>query len=121
LFLAALLTGQWYAAILSFSCYGSYVVALMFIVLFLEQAVQLIRSHHQPSTQLSIATIFKMLMAIPLTQSVYGSAFLSSLWMSKVTWRGITYQFKGPWNIRLVEYRPYQSSDTSASKNISVH
>jgi len=121
LFLAALLTGQWYAAILSFSCYGSYVVALMLIVLFLEQAVQLIRSHHQPSTQLSIATIFKMLMAIPLTQSVYGSAFLSSLWMSKVTWRGITYQFKGPWNIRLVEYRPYQSSDTSASKNISVH
>ncbi|MDB9375825.1 glycosyltransferase [Nodularia sphaerocarpa] len=122
LFVAALLTGQWYAAALSLSYYSSYVVALLLIVLFLEQGVQLvIRSHNQPIPQLSLAVICQMLMGIPLTQWVYGFVFLSSLWMSKVKWRGITYKFNSPWKIRLVEYRPYQSLDQPASPNISLN
>ncbi len=122
LFVAALLTGQWYAASLSLSYYSSYVVALLLIVLFLEQAVQLvIRADHQPSAKLSVAAIFKMLMGIPLTQWVYGFVFLSSLWMSKVKWRGITYKFKSPWKIRLVEYRPYRSGDKPVLPNISLN
>ncbi len=122
LFIAALLTGQWYSASLSLSYYSSYVVALLLIVLFLEQGVQLvIRPPHQPSPQLSVAAIFKMLIGIPLTQWVYGFVFLSSLWMSKVKWRGITYKFKSPWKIRLVEYRPYQPLDKPDSPNISLN
>ncbi|MBW4557356.1 MAG: glycosyltransferase family 2 protein [Trichormus sp. ATA11-4-KO1] len=122
LFVAALFTGQWYAAALSFSCYSSYVVALLLIVLFLEQGVQLvICSHSQPNTHFSIATIVKMLIGIPLTQWVYGLAMLSSLWMQKVKWRGITYRFKGPWRIRLVQYRPYQLLDQPVSPNVSLN
>ncbi|MEA5516027.1 glycosyltransferase family 2 protein [Nodularia sp. UHCC 0506] len=122
LFVATLLTGQWYAASLSLSYYSSYVVALLLMVLLLEQGVQLvIHAHAQPSPQLSLTAIFKMLMGIPLTQWVYGFVFLSSLWMSKVKWRGITYKFKSPWKIRLVEYRPYQSIDQPVSPNISLN
>ncbi|MBE9201830.1 MULTISPECIES: glycosyltransferase family 2 protein [unclassified Nodularia (in: cyanobacteria)] len=122
LFVAALLTGQWYAAAISLSYYSSYVVALLLIVLFLEQRVQLVmRSDHQPTPQLSVAIICQMLMGIPLTQWVYGFVFLSSLWISKVKWRGITYKFKSPWKIRLVEYRPYQSLDQPAAPNISLN
>ena len=122
LFVATLLTGQWYAAALSFSYYSSYVVALLLIVLFLEQGIQLvISSDHQPSPQLSVAVIFRMLIAIPCTQWVYGLVFFSSLWISKVKWRGITYKFKSPWKMRLVEYRPYQLSDQPVSPNISVN
>ncbi len=122
LFVAAFLTGQWYVAILSFSYYSSYVMSLLLITVFLELAVQLvIRSHDQPHTQLSMAVIFKMLMAIPLTQWVYGLVFLSSLRMSKVKWRGITYKFQSPWKIQLVEYRPYHPSEQPGASNISLN
>ncbi|TVP63819.1 MAG: glycosyltransferase family 2 protein [Nodularia sp. (in: Bacteria)] len=122
LFVVALLSGEWYAAAISLSCYSSYVVALLLIVLFLEQAVQLvIRSDHQPTKQLTITAIFQMLIGIPLTQWVYGLVFLSSLWMSEVKWRGITYQFKNAWKIRLVEYRPYQSLDQPVPPNTSLN
>jgi hypothetical protein len=26
----------------------------------------------------------------------------------QIEWRGITYQVKGPWDIKLLEYLPYQ-------------
>lgn len=119
--LVALFTGQWYAAVLSFSSYGSYVVALMLIILFLERGVQqVLQFHGQPRTQLSVTHILKMLMGIPFTQWVSGLAMLSSLWMPKVKWRGITYQIKNSWRIRLLEYRPYQVLEQSVDRHTSL-
>ncbi|MCG6135231.1 MAG: hypothetical protein MET45_11275 [Nostoc sp. LLA-1] len=119
--LAALFTGQWCAAALSFSSYGSYVVALMLIILFLERGVQqVLQFHGQPRTKLSVTHVLKMLMGIPLTQWVSGLAMLSSLWMPKVKWRGITYQIKNFWRIRLLEYRPYQVLEQSVDRHTSL-
>lgn len=121
LFVAALLTGQWDAAALLFRSIGIYMVGLLFLMLVLERGVQqVIRKHGEPMTKLSLATVMKMLIAIPLTQWVYGLAFVSSLWMSTVKWRGVTYRVKGPWNIRLVEYRPYPLSNLPDGNKVSL-
>jgi hypothetical protein len=61
-----------------------------------------------------------MLIAIPLTQWVYGLAFLSSLRTSTVNWRGIYYEVKSPWNIRLVKYQPYQLTHQSDESKLSL-
>ncbi|MBW4596920.1 MAG: glycosyltransferase family 2 protein [Brasilonema angustatum HA4187-MV1] len=121
LFLVALLSGEWNIAGLSFGCFSIYTVGLLLMMLALEQGVQqVIRKHGEPMTKLSALTIVKMLIAIPLTQWVYGLAMVSSLGMRKVNWRGVTYRIKSPWNIRLVEYRPYQVSNRADNSKVSI-
>lgn len=121
LFLVALLSGEWNIAGLSFSCFSIYTLGLLFLMLALEQGVQqVIRKHGEPMTKLSALTVAKMLIAIPLTQWVYGLAMVLSLGMRKVNWRGVTYRIKSPWNIRLVEYRPYQLLDQPHDNKVSI-
>ncbi|WP_017652349.1 glycosyltransferase [Fortiea contorta] len=105
--LGALLSGKWDTVALLVGCYGSYTLGLLWLMLILEQAVQqIIHDQGQAIAQLSTTTIYKMLIAIPLTQWIYGLGMLSSVWMSTLTWCGVTYQISGPLNIRLVEYKP---------------
>jgi cellulose synthase/poly-beta-1,6-N-acetylglucosamine synthase-like glycosyltransferase len=121
LFLAALFTGKLNVAILLFSSFSSYTLGLLLMMLALEHGVQqVIRKHGEPITKLSALTIVKMLIAIPLTQWVYGLAMILSLGMQRVNWRGVTYQIKGPWNIRLIEYRPYQLIDKPKNSQVSI-
>jgi cellulose synthase/poly-beta-1,6-N-acetylglucosamine synthase-like glycosyltransferase len=121
LFLAAVLTGEWNVAALSFGYFGIYTLGLLFMMLALEQGVQqVIRKHGEPMTKLSALTVVKMLIAIPLTQWVYGIAMVLSLGMRRVNWRGISYQIKGPWGIRLVEYRPYELLDEPGDRKVSI-
>lgn len=109
--LGAFLAGQWDTVAMLLGCYGSYTLGLLWLMLILEQAVQqIIHRQGQAIAQLSTPTIGKMLLAIPLTQWIYGLGFVSSLWMSTVKWRGVTYQIAGPWNIRLVQSQPNQFS-----------
>ncbi|MBW4499546.1 MAG: glycosyltransferase family 2 protein [Scytonema hyalinum WJT4-NPBG1] len=121
LFLAALLTGEWNVAALLFGCFSIYTLGLLFMMLVLEQGVQqVIRKHGEPMTTLSALTVLKMLIAIPLTQWVYGIAMVLSLGMRRVNWRGVSYQIKGPWGIRLVEYRPYEILDQPGDRKVSI-
>jgi cellulose synthase/poly-beta-1,6-N-acetylglucosamine synthase-like glycosyltransferase len=121
LFFMSLWDAQWDAASLLFGCYSIYTVGLLLLTLTLEKGVQqVIRAQGQPITKLSIATVVKMLIAIPLTQWVYGLAMLSSLWMSTVKWRGIVYRVQSPWNIRLVEYHPYDLLDQPIDSKVSL-
>lgn len=107
LFLIAFFTGDWEAVGLLFFSYSTYTLGLLWLMLILEAEVQqVIRYHGEPLPQLSSATILRMLIAIPLTQWIYGLGFISSLRISTVQWRGVTYRVTDPWNIRLVEYQP---------------
>lgn len=121
LILESFLQAKWEAAILLLGCYGVYTVGLLLIMLVLELEVQrVVRSNDQAIAKLSGATIVKMLIGIPLTQWVYGLAMLSSIWISTVTWRGVSYRVQGPWNVRLVEYRPYQWLDQPIDNKVSL-
>ncbi|MFN6565873.1 glycosyltransferase [Nostoc minutum NIES-26] len=121
LFLMALGDGQWDTAVQLLGGYGIYTLGLLLLMLILEQGVkQVIRAQGQPVTKLSVATVAKMLIGIPLTQWVYGIAMLSSISISTVKWRGIVYRIQGPWNIRLVEYHPYDLLDQPIDSKISL-
>ncbi len=121
LFILSLLDAQWDLAAVLFSTYCIYTVGLLLVTLILELGVsQGIRSHGQPNTKLTAVTIAKIFVAIPLTQWVYGLALLSSLWMSTVKWRGIVYRVQNAWNIRLVEYHPYDLLDQPIDSKISL-
>ncbi|MBD2663059.1 glycosyl transferase, family 2 [Richelia sinica FACHB-800] len=121
LLVTAIWTKQWDAVVLSLGCYSSYMVALLLLVLLLETQIQpVIRRNGGPATKLSTATVFKIFIGIPFTQWVYSWSLISSLWMPTVKWRGVTYQVKGPWKIRLLDYRPYHLLDQPSDRKISL-
>lgn len=113
LIFTSLLDTKWYVAGLLFTCYCIYTVGLLLLMLLMELGIQPIIQHQgQVTTQLSLRTIFRMLIAIPLTQWVYGIVMLSSCFgASTIKWRGIIYRIQNSENIRLLEYRPYQWLD----------
>jgi hypothetical protein len=51
---------------------------------------------------------WKMAAAIPLTLAVYLASLLSAAVMRRVDWRGIIYELRGPWKVKLVKYQPYR-------------
>ncbi|MHC0063185.1 hypothetical protein ACWATR_09680 [Nostoc sp. UIC 10890] len=59
-------------------------------------------------------------LAIPLTQLVYAVTTTAAIFTQSVEWRGITYQIKDTWNIRLTKYYPYQQSNKSLDTKISL-
>ncbi len=121
LILESLLETQWYAAALLAACYSIYTIGLLLMVLVVEMLIQrVIVLQDQAIAKLSPATVIKMLMAIPLTQWVYGVAILSSLWISTIKWRNLTYRVQGPSNIQLVEYRPYHWLDQPIDPKVSL-
>ncbi|PMB52223.1 glycosyl transferase family 2 [Fischerella thermalis CCMEE 5201] len=101
--------------------FACYILAMVVQLVLVEQAVgRVIRARGESMTRFSALMMAKTLVAIPLTQLVYAVTVVSAILMRKVEWRGIMYQIKGPWNIRLIEYRPYQLSSQSVGSNVSL-
>lgn len=82
----------------------------------MEWAVRrIVRDRSESVNWLSAWGIIKVLLAIPLTQSVYATALASALWLTRVDWRNATYDVRGSWKIRLHEYRPYQPVESEGN------
>jgi hypothetical protein len=62
----------------------------------------------------------RTLLAVPLTHLVYVACLASASLLRKVGWRGITYRFRGPWDVHMVEYRPYEPARKSRDRNASL-
>ena len=45
---------------------------------------------------------------------------LLAMFRRRVAWRGVTYQIDGPWDIRMLDYRPYEQPSPSAESNLSL-
>ena len=121
LFIAALWTRQWDVVAIFLNSLGAYMQVLLFVAIALEKGVQqVLRLQDQQSPKISLATMTKMSIASTLTLWVYGLAMVSALWMTHVNWRGVTYQVKGPWNIRLLKYRPYRLLDQPDDNQVSL-
>lgn len=113
--------GEWEVAFSLLKSYSIYTIGLLLLMLVMELGVQeVLRSQNQFTPQIPLKTILKMLIVIPFTQWFYGLVMLSSLWMSTVTWRGLSYRVKSPWRIHLVEYHPYQWLDQPTDPKISL-
>ncbi|ABA22198.1 Glycosyl transferase, family 2 [Trichormus variabilis ATCC 29413] len=120
-FLLSLGDAQWDVAGLLLNSYSIYTLGLLLLMVVMEIGLQpVICAQGQPGTQLSITRMGKMLLAIPLTQWVYGLAMLSSVWISTVKWRGIIYRIHSHDDIRLVEYHAYDFLDQPIDSKMSL-
>jgi cellulose synthase/poly-beta-1,6-N-acetylglucosamine synthase-like glycosyltransferase len=85
-----------------------YVGIMIGCLVVLEVAVRkVVEARGETTRWLSIATILKLGAALPLTQLVYTGALMGAATMRRVSWRGINYQIRGPYDIQMEEYKPY--------------
>ena len=112
--------GEWDISAILFSYYSIYILGLFLITNFLEITVRKLIFHGRIMPKISAKLLIKTLIGIPLTHWFYGFALLSSMTISKVSWRNIVYRIKGPFNIQLTEYHPYQSDNQTGDNQISL-
>ena len=105
----ALIMGRWTSAIVLGASFIAYQILLLVLINLWQRSIEkklLLRDQSLPT--LSPINILKLIAVIPLTQLVSAIALWQAVLMRQVEWRGITYQIKGPWEIELLEYFPYQ-------------
>lgn len=98
-----------------------YVVTQILCLTILEYKVRgIVQQKGDTLPLVNLSTIFKVLLVLPLTQIVYALALTSAMCMRQVEWRGITYQIKGPWDIKLIKYQPYTYAEKSVDSMVSL-
>jgi cellulose synthase/poly-beta-1,6-N-acetylglucosamine synthase-like glycosyltransferase len=104
-----LLTAQWDLAVEISSALVIYTTLVLLLILIWELEIRRrLKTRLESLPKLTIITILKLLLAMPLNQLVCVKAIAFSLLTRKVEWRGINYQIEGPWNVRLIKDLPYQ-------------
>ena len=102
-------TGQWTAAIVLGDALVAYILVLLGLISVYERTIrQKLALRNETLPPYSAVTSLKLMLAIPLTQLICAIAFWQAMLTKQVEWRGITYQIKGPWDIKLLKYFPYQ-------------
>ncbi len=92
----------------------------IFLFILETQVRAVIQARGEKLPRFSAIKILKIVFAIPFTQIISTIALLSAMMMRKVNWRGIKYKINGPWNIKLVKYRPYNYSNKSINSSVSL-
>ncbi len=118
--LALLLQGDWSRGL--GVCLGMFIfqACLTLMLPWLESAVRpIVRSRGEATDWYRGLSWVQFCWSVWATQWVYTWALLSCLFMRRVEWRGVEYDISGPWNIRLLGYRPFHSGEPE--KNVSTH
>jgi glycosyltransferase involved in cell wall biosynthesis len=111
-FLIAVMAGQRQAA--AWTGWGMiiYWAAMLALLAMMEGCVRRIARRKGETTKwINAPTLLKIIPAILLTQFIYNKAMISMFFMRLIAWRGVHYEVRGPWQVRLVEYRPFGTDD----------
>ncbi|MBE9044171.1 glycosyltransferase family 2 protein [Pleurocapsales cyanobacterium LEGE 10410] len=107
--LIALFAGQGFSAVVLTTSLFIYIIVLLGLISVYERAIrQKLALRNERLPDYSARDLLRFMLAIPLTQLVCAIALWQAMLTQQVEWRGITYQIKGPWDIKLLEYFPYQ-------------
>lgn len=97
-----------HAAVVAWSAAGmlGYFTIMTALYFWVEECVlRVVAARHEPTHRLGVRSFW----AVPLTQFVQGLSLFSAMFTRKVQWRGVTYRINGPWDVELLEYRPYHA------------
>jgi glycosyltransferase involved in cell wall biosynthesis len=122
LLLTAAFTGQWDVAGAIATGIVLYGLGSLSILIVLDQHVRKVLKtpNNRSVPAFSLANLAQILLAVPLMQFIYPLAMYSVMLMRNVNWRGVRYEVKGPWDIKLVDYQPYKPTQQFANSNTSV-
>ena len=98
-----------------------YILAMAVMLICLDLSIRkVVKARGEVMNSFSALMIVKGLIAIPLTQLISAIAVVRAVLTRSIDWRGISYQIKGPWEIKLTEYHPYQPPNKSVDTKASI-
>jgi len=106
--LAGLATGQWLLLAYGALGIGICVTTSLLMVRWMEH--DLLPQGKGPAMRWPLKTWC----AVALTSLLIVRVIWISLWTREIKWRGIDYKISGPWDVQLVEYRPYSAAPPAA-------
>ena len=107
-----LLTGNSVAAAITVAGVLSYLLAMMGLIGLLEAGVRhVIRRRGELPLKFGWPMVLRLPIAIPLTQLIHFLAVLLAMFRRHVAWRGVVYEVRGPWNIRMLNYKPFEQPE----------
>jgi hypothetical protein len=108
---------HWDAAAWTAGAIAAYILGLGIALALVERKIQRIAQERDAATLGIPAAVW---LALPLTHLVYLACLTSAAGLRKVDWRGITYEIRGPWDVRMVEYRPFQLPQQEPGRTTSL-
>jgi cellulose synthase/poly-beta-1,6-N-acetylglucosamine synthase-like glycosyltransferase len=118
---AALVAGHETAALWSGAGLALFAVSVLLAWPAMEFPVRrIIKLRGEATRWLSPKKMLLFVIASGLTQIVYGVALTRAVFRKQVEWRGVSYRIDAPFQIHMLEYRPYQTENESASEKNSL-
>lgn len=117
----ALLLGRW--AILAYlgGSLAVYFGVLVLLLSLIEGGVRnQVGGRGEEPFAYPLRAYLKMLSAVPLTQAIYMVAVLMAIFRCHVSWRGVTYRIRGPWDVQMVQYQPFDQAAQPRDTNTSL-
>ena len=100
---------------------AAYGVVLLALVAMLELGVRhVVRARGESVGPLLHPMLLKILPGILLTQVVHAIATAMAVFRRRVAWRGVTYHIRGPWDVQMLDYRPFETPDRAEDSNLSL-
>jgi cellulose synthase/poly-beta-1,6-N-acetylglucosamine synthase-like glycosyltransferase len=83
-------------------------LAMLALLYLLDRCIgRVVEARGECRTQWSLVWSLRLFALLPVAQSMHLVAALRAHFQRLVVWRGVRYQIDGPWDIRLLEYRPF--------------
>ena len=91
------------ALLLAGAAVGFLLVEALMLTLLELTARRMLAAHGETSSPMSLKTFW----GVALTQMITPLLFLRSFLCRRIGWRGIDYEIRGAWKVRMVAYEPY--------------
>jgi hypothetical protein len=112
-----LLAGDLAATAWALAAAAAYIGIMIVYLPMLETAVRrVVRLRGEPTRWMSWRTVLAIPAAGVLLQLVYPAVLVSTLRLRRVCWRGIAYEVRGAWDVRMCGYQPYAGEPTAERK-----
>lgn len=100
---------------------AAYFASSLVLICVMERAVRrVVRERGEETVSFSVPACLRMLIAIPLTQGIHFVAVLFAMLRRKVAWRGVTYHVRGPWQVEMLDYKPFEQKAFAQDGNTSL-
>ena len=100
----------WRAAALAAAGIGGYLFVLMILLVLADtQARRIFRRNGVDLPRWTVATLFKLQLAIPSVHGLYFVGMMRAYLVRRVIWRGAQYAVEGRWKIRSLDAAPLRN------------
>lgn len=96
----------------------AYSLALCLTHFWVEHHVFQVIRRHGDSTSSPLAAWIKCFIAAPLLPPLYSACAIYAHFRRRVSWRGIQYQYRGPWDIDVQVDRPFESTQSQETASM---